>query len=27
VFQKDGDQVARIVFAIGDHTLTAARLP
>jgi len=27
VFQKDGDQVARIVFAIGDHTLTAARVP
>jgi CubicO group peptidase (beta-lactamase class C family) len=26
VFQKDGDQVARMVFAIGDHTMTAARL-
>lgn len=26
VFQKDGDKVARIVFAIGDHTLTATRL-
>ena len=27
VFQKEGDQVARIVFAIGDHTLTATRIP
>lgn len=26
VFQKEGDKVARIVFAIGDHTLTAARV-
>ncbi|MBA3455687.1 MAG: hypothetical protein H0T42_21510, partial [Deltaproteobacteria bacterium] len=26
VFQKEGDNVARIVFAVGDHTMTAARL-
>jgi 2-oxoglutarate dehydrogenase E2 component (dihydrolipoamide succinyltransferase) len=26
VFQKDGDKVARVVFGIGDHTLTATRV-
>lgn len=26
IFQKDGDKVARLVFAIGDQTMTAARV-
>jgi hypothetical protein len=26
VFQKDGDNIARLVFALGDNTFTAARV-
>lgn len=26
IFQKDGDRVARLVFALGDHTMTATRV-
>ncbi len=26
IFQKDGDKVARLVFALGDHTMTATRV-
>jgi len=26
IFQKDGDKVARLVFAVGEQTLTAARV-
>jgi hypothetical protein len=26
VFQKDGDKIARLVFAIGDNTFTAPRV-